>query len=175
MPNEGERKLSTKGQQYVMLEEVANVPSLERRAFVQGLFNELDDQLHRYLQLNGQLLDLQARMTIVERNLRLTREHLKIVLSRTDEEVPANWQETLQRVRFVGARQGDACVQVLREKGVPLTIGQIIDELNNGQFRFRTGTPLREVNAALLRQPNVKREDDHWVYEGPATEREDLV
>jgi hypothetical protein len=136
-------------------------PTAERRGFVQGLFNELNEQLKRYLSVGTHLAELQGQMMIVERNLQLTRDLLESELSQTDEEVPQDWQKVLRKVRFVGARLGDACVEILREHP-PMTTQEILDHLNLGQFRFRTGTPLREMNAALLRQSHVQKENDRW-------------
>jgi hypothetical protein len=141
-------------------------PTAERRAFVRGLFNELSEQLKRYLNLGTQLAALQGQMMIVERNLQLTRDLLQAELSQTDEEVPQDWQKVLRKVRFVSARLGDACVEILREHN-RLTTQEILDHLNWGQFRFRTGTPLREVNAALLRQSHVQKKNDRWTYIAP--------
>lgn len=142
--------------------------TLERKAFVEGLLLELREQMLKYLDLTRALATTQARLSIVERNLRLTRDHLQMTLSTTDEEVPENWREVIKRVRFVGARLGDACVTVLSEVG-SMTTAQLLTALNSGQFRFRTATPLREINAALLRQPQVDRQGDIWTFK-PATE-----
>lgn len=135
----------------------------ERESFVNGLFGELNEQTLRFLELVGKRADIQARIDIVERNLRATRDHLKAVLSTTNEEVPKNWENVLQRIRFVGVRLGDACLTILEEKG-SATSHELIAELNDGQFRFRSGSPLREVTAAMLRQPLVARKGERWIY-----------
>ena len=158
-PNNGQ---PTKAQS---TDEKPHPPTIERHAFVAGLFGELTEQVKRYTDLVAILANHQARISIVERNLQLTRDHLQLMLSQTHEAVPVDWQEVLFHVRFVGARLGDACIQIVRESE-GLTTQDILDELNLGQFRFRTGTPLREINAALLRQPNVKKQRDQWVYTG---------
>lgn len=165
-PRKGSQLALIPGAQAVAEDHPATV---ERRAFVDGLFNELNAQLFRYVQVVAQLAEAQGRMVIAERNLRLTREHLKIILSRTDEDVPPDWQNVLRKVRFVGARLGDAVVQVLQEHG-SLTTQEMLDKLNAGQFRFRTTSPRREINAAMLRNSKVRREDDCWIYDGPAAE-----
>jgi hypothetical protein len=159
----------TNGHKDVHTKAPKHPPTAERRAFVHGLFNELSAQMKRYLQVGTQMAELQGQMMIVERNLQLTRDLLQSELSQTDEEVPHDWQKVLRKVRFVGARLGDACVEILREYN-SLTTQEILDHLNLGQFRFRTGTPLREVNAALLRQSNVHKESDRWTYVAPDTE-----
>ncbi len=144
--------------------EMIHPVTLERRGFVDGLFMELHSQLHHHIELVEQMATLQARIEITERNLALTRDHLLVVLSRSDDAVPPNWQTVLAQVRFVGVRLGDACLEVLKEHPT-LTTQELLDALNRGQFRFRTGAPLREINAALLRHPRIKRVDDRWYFE----------
>lgn len=175
MPKKKAKDVPTEGQQYALIPGVEAVKedrprTLERRAFVDGMFNELNEQLVRYLRVVEQLADLQARIMIMERNLRLTREHLKIVLGRTDEDVPQDWEKTLRKIRFIGARLGDSIIEILQEHG-GLATQETLDELNRGQFRFRTGSPLREINAALLRQRRIKREGDRWIYKSPVSQK----
>ena len=171
MPKEVVGFKHKKGEQYVLIE-TGSSPTIERQGFVDGLFNELNQQLDRYLDTVRKMAELQASIMIVERNLRLTRDHLWMVLGDTEDEVPSDWQKTLYKIRFVGARPGDACLEILKAYK-SLTTQQMLEELNSGQFRFRTGSPLREINAALLRQPLVRKEDDLWIYEEPkkATKR----
>ena len=70
------------------------------------------------------------------------------------------------RVRFVGMRLVDACVTVLQEHR-KLTPVKLLDAINEGTFRFRTNAPLREIHAALLRHPHVKREGNYYLWSGP--------
>lgn len=139
--------------------------TVERKAFVDGLLLELQFQLDRYLDLTRARLELEAHMQIVERNLRATRDHIWAVLDGTDEDVPDGWEQILDKVRFVGARLGDACATILKSAGTNLTTQELLDQLNQGQYRFRTGSPLREIHGALLRQQHVRREGDTWAYE----------
>lgn len=136
----------------------------ERMGFVEGLFGELESQLTRYLGCVRDHQRLQAQIEVVEHGLQTTRDYIRTQLADTEEEVPVDWEMLLRRVRFVGYRLGDACVEIIKAEG---SIGahELLDGLNNGQFRFRTGHPLREIHAALLRHPHVYREDDHWVYD----------
>ncbi len=145
------------------------MPTLERRAFVEGLFHELDEQLRRYSGLIDKLFQLEARVQVNERTLKATRDHLLAALNDVGEEVPDNWESVLCRVRFLGMRLADACVEILKERG-SVTMEELREELDNGMFRFNTPTPMREINAALLRQQHVRREGDRWVYESPASE-----
>lgn len=142
------------------------IPSVERMGYVEGLLRELDSQTKHHIHLVQQLAELQARTDISERNLRLTRDHLLSTLESTKEDVPLNWREATSRVRFVGARLGDAAMEVLKSRPTPLSVGELEAALNEGQFRFRTGHPKREIHAALLRQRAAQRnpEDDTWEY-----------
>ena len=158
----------------IQMEAAPRLPrTLERRAFVEGLFAELTDQLSHYLELVGQQANLTARLTIAERNLKLTRDHLQAMMASTHEELPDDWRSVFRQVRFISVRLGDACIEVLKEQG-PLTTEELVGHLNAGQFRFRTGTPLREVHAALLKQ-QVKKHKDHWRYVGPKAQAEEVV
>lgn len=141
-------------------------PSVERMGFVDGLLKELMAQTKHHISLVQQLAELQARTAISERSLCLTRDHLLSTLESTKEDVPLNWREATSRVRFVGARLGDAAMEVLRSHTHPLTVEAVEAALNEGQFRFRTGHPKREIHAALLRQRAAQRnaEDDTWEY-----------
>lgn len=173
MPTDNESP--PKQPQYVLMPDLVEAegvrqPTVERRAYLDGLFSELHEQEGRYISLVERIADFKARMTIVERNLRLTRDHLQMILGQTDDEVPDDWQAVLNRLRFVATRLGDACVTVLKDRD-GLTTQEMLYELNKGQFRFRTGSPLREINAALLRQSHVKREDDKWNFTMPKPSR----
>ena len=150
------------GDQYEMLNSLPHLTN-ERVGFVEGLLDELNTQTERYVDLVNQLAKLQARLEVTERNLEATRDHIYAILSDTDEDVPSDWKEALKMVRFVGVRLGDACIALLKEHRV-LNADQLRKLLDNGQFRFRTGYPLREINAALLRHPHVERDEDTWVY-----------
>ena len=143
------------------------VPSLERHEFVRGLFEELEAQLHRHLAIVAELSRLQGRVEVGERALMATRDHLLSALESTlDEHVPEDWQEVIGRVRFIGVRLGVACTDLLREHE-SLTTEGLHSYLNNGQFRFRSGTPLREINAALIRNARAVRDGDRWSYVQP--------
>lgn len=144
------------------------MPTLERRAFIDGLFDELNEQTQRYSSLIHQFFQLEARVQVNERTMKATRDHLLAALNEVGEEVPANWEQVLSRVRFLGLRLADACMEVLRDRGT-ITMDDLREELDNGMFRFNTPTPMREINAALLRQAHVRRDGDLWIYEPPTT------
>lgn len=143
----------------------ASAMSLERKAFVDGLFHELDTQLHHHIELVGRYSRLGAQVMISERTVHMTRDHLNWVLTRSEDAVPLDWKEVLAKVRFIGMRLGDACMHLLEEYRT-LTSDEMREKLDKGQFRFRSGSPLREINAALLRQPKVKKEEDRWILKG---------
>ena len=146
--------------------------TLERRAFVDSLVGELDAQLRRHLGLVKEEIALQAKIMITEKNLAATRDHLYTMFENTDEEVPKDWKKVLAKVEFIGMRLGDACIAVLKRKS-PIATEGLLEELNGGQFRFRTGHPLREIHAALMRHPDVKRDlrTDTWIYESTKDEQ----
>ncbi len=139
--------------------------TLERHRFVEGLFDELESLIHRHLQLVGELSDVMGRLEVIERAVQLSRDHLLATLEQTDEELPRNWRKVLDQVRFVGMGTAAACLTVLQEHN-KLSSDELIDALNEGNYRFRTPYPMREINAALMRHPNVRRDEEgNWVYE----------
>ena len=145
-------------------------PSLERQEFVEGLFEELHQQLHQHKQRVAEVSRLRGRIEVGERALIAAREHLLAVLESTaDEHVPDGWPEVLAEVRFVGVRLGVACADLLEEHG-PLTTEELHAHLNSGQFRFRSSTPLREIHGALIRNSRARKDDDRWHYVPPEEE-----
>lgn len=149
--------------------------TIERGAYLQGLYDELKDQLRRYVGMLSEYHNLQGRLEVSERTVKTTRDHLLNSLGEhiegNFEDLPEDWAETLRHVRFIGTRASDAILYVLREHKHPLTSDQLLDALNECQFRFRTPTPLREINAALMRQPYIRREGDLWIYDPPKPRR----
>lgn len=149
--------------------------TLERASFVRGQFTELRHHFEHYQALAAELLELEGRAELCERTLMSSRDHLIESMAQSQmsgEDVPDEWQEVLAQIRFVGARLGDACMTILRERGT-LTTDELMKALNDGEYRFRTPTPRKEIHAAMMRQPNVNRVDDTWVYEAPA--EDDLI
>jgi len=138
----------------------------ESTAFLAALNSEFSCQVERYHELTTQLLQIQARVELAEKQLCLTRDHLAMVITKTEGAMPRNWEATLKKVRFVGLRLADACLALLRERE-KMTAEELLDDLNEGMFRFRSNTPFREIHAALLKQQNVKRTKDGWTWIGP--------
>ena len=137
----------------------------EATSYLEGLFQEFHEQTDRYRALTKELLSLEGRIELAEKTLCLTRDHLAMAIERTDSATPHDWGTVLEKVRFVGVRLADAC-QVLLQEHRRLTPEGILRGLNNGMFRFRTSSPLREIHAALLRQTFVKREGSHYIWMG---------
>ena len=137
----------------------------ERVGYVEGLFNELEEQLQRYVDFTRQHQKVLAQLEIAENTVQAIRGYIYTQLANTEEEVPTDWEMLLKKVRFVGARLGDACAEVLKDRS-SLNRVELLYELNNGQFRFRTAHPLREINAALLRHPKVNKNGERWIYIG---------
>lgn len=140
-------------------------PTTEAVSWVAGLFKEYAEQLNRYHALTSELLALQARVELVEKNLCVTRDHLALSIEKSEEPMPAPWRKALMSARFVGMRLADACLVILQQRK-RVTHTEMLNELNLGMFRFRTNAPAREVHGAMLRQPFVKRVSDGWVWAG---------
>ncbi len=138
----------------------------ESTAFLRGLFSELREQQAKYCDLTGQLLGLEARIELSEKTLCLTRDHFAMTVAKTEDALPNDWSKVLQSVRYVGVRLADACVKSLEEHK-KMTPEQLLRDLNDGMFRFRTNSPLREIHGALLRNPNVKRSSGSYVWIAP--------
>src|SRR5438067_5009105 len=153
------------------------MPTLERASYLSGLYEELNDQCHRYVTLLDEWHRLQGRIEVAERALRTTRDHLWDTLSEVsddpfnDPDMPKDWISTLYHVRFIGMRAADAIMEVLKEHEQPVTTDELLECLNRGNFRFRTTTPLREIHAAMMRQSHVRRDGDTWIYEPPTRKR----
>lgn len=140
-------------------------PSLEEMSYISGLYNEFLFEKAHYHELVSQLMEAQGRVELAEGRLRLTRDHMIHRIGRSPLLAPKEWREQFLDVQFVGVRAGDACLMVLSEKGNAST-EELVEALNNGGFRFRSNAPAREVHAAMIRQPNVRKEGEQWVYTG---------
>jgi hypothetical protein len=152
-------------------EENAQEPTHESTAFLSGLFNELHQQMHKYNSLTGNLLSLEARIELAEKTLCLTRDHFAMTVARTQDALRKDWSTVLKSVRFVGVRLADACAKALQEN-TKMTPEQLLRELNDGMFRFRTNSPLREIHAALMRHPHVKKSGGSYVWVAPPMEEQ---
>jgi hypothetical protein len=139
--------------------------TMEASAFLGGLFEEFHEQVHKYQGLTAELLSLEARIELAEKKLCLTRDHFAMTIDKTETALPNDWQKLFQKVRFVGVRLADACQALLQEKK-KLTPEQFLHGLNEGMFRFRTNSPLREIHAALLKQTWANKEGDAYVWMG---------
>jgi len=137
--------------------------ALEPSSYVKGVYAAFHKQTDEYEKLTGLLLSLEDNIAIAEKQLQVTRDYLRVVIEQTAGAAPPNWDETLKGVRFVGVRLVDACLQILREQN-ELTTAELIEGLNHGMYRWRSNSPAREMNAALLRQKSVTRQDDMWIY-----------
>jgi hypothetical protein len=130
--------------------------TMEATAFLRGLFQEFQEQIKKYQTLTAQLLSMEAQIELVEKMLCLTRDHFAMTIDKTESALPNEWDKVFHKVRFVGVRLADACKVLLQEKK-KLTTEQFLTGLNEGMFRFRTNSPLREIHAALLRQSFAKK------------------
>ncbi len=146
-------------------EDEKHLISSESNSYLRGLFAEFRSQIERYSALTSHLLNLEARIELVEKTLCLTRDHLAMSIKQTEAATPRDWEQHLKGVRFVGVRLADACMALLQEAH-KMTPEEILVGLNKGMFRFRTNSPLREIHAALLRQPSVKKVGETYVWTG---------
>lgn len=162
MPKQDERGKKAEVQQAVASPPV--VPdAIEATYFLGGLFTEFQTQVSRYTQLTREVMKLQAQIEVNEKTLCVVRDHLAISIEKIDSAMPHDWRKVLDSVRFVGCRLAEACVELLKTNQ-RMTPNEILKGLNLGMFRFRTNAPLREIHGALLRQPSIKRDGEHWVY-----------
>jgi hypothetical protein len=147
-----------------------NLISTESDAYLSGLYQEFSGQVKRYHDLTAELLSLEARIELAEKTLSLTRDHLAMTIARTDSATPRGWDETLKSARFVGVRLADACMLLLQENK-KMTLQELLIGLNKSMYRFHTNSPLREIHAALLRQPWVKKVGQTWTWTGNAEQQ----
>jgi hypothetical protein len=139
--------------------------TMESTAFLNGLFQEVHEQVHKYQALTRELLSLEARIELGEKTLCLHRDHFASTVERTECAVPNDWKTVLDKIRFVGVRLADACQVTLQEKK-KVTPEQLLHDIDDGMFRFRTNSPLREIHAALLKQDWVEKIGPHYVWKG---------
>lgn len=146
--------------------------TLESHAYLEGLFADFEQQMDRYKGLTRHLMGLEARMEIAEKTLCLTRDHLQIALETTEgaDEWRQKYKTEAAKVRFIGKRLVEACEETLAENK-KLRPEKLLDLLNEGTFRFRTTAPLREIHAALLRHPHIKRIENYYIWAGPKEDR----
>ncbi len=138
----------------------------ESTAYLGGLFTQFNDQKKKYHILIGQLMGLEAQTELAEKTLSLARDHFAMTVEKTQDAIPNDWSKDLNSVRYVGVRLADACTNSLREHK-RMTPEQLLRDLNDGMFRFRTNSPLREIHGALLRHPHVKREKGAYIWVAP--------
>jgi hypothetical protein len=157
-----------------MPKKVEKTMTLESGAYLDGLFEDFAQQRHRYHELTAHLMGLEARLDLAEKTLILTRDHLEMALTTAEGDEKKRflprWKEDSKKVRFVGMRLVDVCATILQEHH-KLTPQKLLDAINEGTFRFRTNAPLREIHAALLRHPHVKREGNYYIWDAPAEEQ----
>ncbi|SRR6266849_2597811 len=155
-----------------MATKIPKTTTLESGAYLNGLFKDFAEQLHRYQALSANLMEIEARLELAEKTLCLTRDHLDMALKTTEgsESRLREFKKESAKVQFVGMRLMDACTTVLKEHR-KLTPEKLLDAINEGTFRFRTNAPLREIHAALLRHPHVNREGNHYIWNAPKEEQ----
>lgn len=143
---------------------------LETAAYFSGLYEEVHDQYQRYQTLTKELMALESRIELAERQMALTRDYLAMIVAKIPGSVPEEIEGHMKAVRFVGVRLADACLQLLQEKR-EMTVDELVTALGSGMYRFRTSVPTREIWAALMRQSKkITKEGDKIKWKGPARE-----
>jgi hypothetical protein len=91
-----------------------------------------------------------------------------------------HWRAEHENVQFTGLKIGEAIAEALENHAYgraflyhqqkstapfrpTLTLEQLQEAMERGGFEFRTTTPLREVNAALINLEGVRREADGYM------------
>ena len=137
--------------------------TMESMSYVHGVYDAFHKQVNDYQTLTDKLLRLEGQIVLAEKQVQVARDHLCMVIEKTPTALPPDWDKTLGTVRFVGVRLAEACLQLLRDQS-PMTTEDLVEGLNHGMYRWRSHSPARELNAAMLRQKSVKREEDNWIY-----------
>lgn len=155
-----------------MPKKIPKTITLESGAYLDGLFRDFAEQVSRYKHLTAGVMQFEARLGLAEKTLCLTRDHLEMALRDTEgsESRLHQFQKDAANVQFVGMRLTDACTVILREHK-KMSPEKLLDAINEGTFRFRTNSPLREIHAALLRHPNIERHGASYVWTGPKEEQ----
>jgi hypothetical protein len=153
---------------------IPKTTTLEANAYLDGMFTDFQSEIGRYQEFTQHLMHLKARLGLCEKRIALTRDELNLTLNTAeggpDQARLAQFRQLSEKVQFVGMRLVDACTIVLKKHG-RLTPEKLLDAINEGMFGFNTNSPLREIHAALLRQPNVERRGNCYIWTGPKEEQ----
>ncbi len=88
-------------------------------------------------------------------------DHIEI-----DRQEAGHFVWVMNRIRFMGLPIGQACRIALGELKLSTTEA-LVSTLEDGGFSFSTTSPSREIHAALMKQPWVKRSPGgEWEYVG---------
>ena len=151
---------------------IPDTMTLESSAYLEGLFQDFEQQMSRYKSLTAHRMGLEARLELAEKTLILTRDHLKIALQTTEgcNKFAEKYKRESAKVRFIGMRLVDICEQVIAENK-KITPEKLLDAINEGTYRFKSNAPLREIHAALLRHPHIRRVGNYYIWAGPKEDR----
>jgi hypothetical protein len=141
---------------------------------VQAIEAELQKSKQAYLKVKKNWLKARTEFAIAQEQFGVVRRHASEGLSHIDwwrwHRDPNNAE-----VRFVGAEMGDAILEILRDRArrdaqdiiknpdnenpskFQMGLNAIVRELEKGSFEFRSATPAREVNAALIHLKGVTK------------------
>jgi hypothetical protein len=107
-----------------------------------------------------------AERRLVLANERYRVEHLAHPDPLSEGVIPLELSHVLETVQYLGFSLKAACRWVLEGFGAA-SAEEIADRLEEGGFQFKSDVPVREVHAALLKQPWAKKnqETGMWEYE----------
>lgn len=153
-----------------------------------AITTELDRAVHEHRGAKQEATNAQVRYHSAREALASIRRLATEMLSR---KAMADWLDNHPDVRFMGMSIGDAILTILEKRANEaawahansrheadernrqvyypyMSVDEITAELESGGFEFRSITPRREVNAALLKLQGVKREGARYRKEDSA-------
>lgn len=150
------------------------VEHLNRQAVI---YDELDQAHETYIDAKSAYIDAQVRFESA-------RERFSGLQRLAAEMLPTSalgqWRSKHSEVQFMGLPIGEAILKVLDIKAVNsawgvvfvpdehkrfwpfMLVGEIMAELETGGFEFQSATPLREINAALLKLEGVVKDGQKY-------------
>lgn len=152
-----------------MASEGKSIPS----ARIQAILEQLDSAADEYIGARAQIEKARINFELAREKLTLVK---RVALEAMDISELAGWTVRHESVQYAGSSIGDAITEVLTaaarqatfafmnkkaDRFDPvLSLEQIEERLEQGGFEFRSVTPKREINAALLKLDSASKVDD---------------
>lgn len=150
-------------------------PTVQQPSRIQAIKAELDRSVAEYLRAKDEFERTQVEFETAREKLGGITRLASEMLDTLDWIM---WQITHPNIRFVAMPIGDAILGALQTKASTaaneilndpkqefhpaMFLGEICKELDKGGFMFRTPTPMREANAALMNLKGVTKTQDGW-------------